>query len=130
MKNNPLPKPTESELDILQILWEFGPSTVRFVNDQLNKLKTTGYTTTLKIMQIMAEKGLVARELSGKTHIYEAVAKEEATQLQLLDRFVEKVFKGSAAKLMLQALGNKKSSPEEIKQIKKLLEDLENNKEL
>ncbi|WP_020528101.1 BlaI/MecI/CopY family transcriptional regulator [Flexithrix dorotheae] len=130
MKNNPLPKPTESELDILQILWEFGPSTVRFVNDQLNKLKTTGYTTTLKIMQIMAEKGLVARELSGKTHIYEAVAKEEATQLQLLDRFVEKVFKGSAAKLMLQALGNKKSSPKEIKQIKKLLEDLENNKEL
>ncbi|MBX2840850.1 MAG: BlaI/MecI/CopY family transcriptional regulator [Flammeovirgaceae bacterium] len=130
MKNNPLPKPTESELDILQILWEFGPSTVRFVNDHLNKLKETGYTTTLKIMQIMSEKGLVGRELSGKTHIYEAIAKEEATQIQLLDRFVDKVFKGSATKLMLQALGNKKSSPEEIQQIKKFLEDLENNKEL
>ncbi len=127
MKNNQLPKPTESELEILQLLWEFGPSTVRFVNDKLNSLKETGYTTTLKIMQIMFDKGLVDRERSGKTHIYQALAKEEDTQIELLDRFVDKVFKGSATKLMLQALGRKKSSPEELEQIRKLLDDMENN---
>ncbi|MDW7691561.1 BlaI/MecI/CopY family transcriptional regulator [Flammeovirgaceae bacterium SG7u.111] len=127
MKNNQLPKPTESELEILQLLWEFGPSTVRFVNDKLNSLKETGYTTTLKLMQIMFDKGLVDRERSGKTHIYEALAKEEDTQIELLDRFVDKVFKGSATKLMLQALGRKKASPEELEQIRKLLDDMENN---
>jgi len=125
MKNKPLVKPTESELEILQVLWEKGASTVRAVNDELNLKKEVGYTTTLKLMQIMTEKGLVKRDESGKTHIYHAVVAEADTQKQLLDKFMDTVFKGSAMKLVMQALGNKTSNAEELKQIRKMLDDME-----
>lgn len=124
-----LPKPTDSELEILQILWANGPSTVREVNDQLNELKETGYTTTLKHMQIMFDKGLVSRERNGKTHIYNAEVSEDDTQNALLDRFIDKVFKGSATSLMLQALGRKKASKEEIEEIQKILKKLDKDNE-
>ena len=120
-----LPKPTDSELEILQILWENSPRTVREVNDILNRKKETGYTTTLKLMQIMLEKGLVSREREGKTHLYTAIAKENDTQKELLDKFIDKVFQGSASKLMMQALGRKKPSAAEIKEIQEILKDLE-----
>lgn len=120
-----LPKPTDSELEILQILWENSPRTVREVNDILNKKKETGYTTTLKLMQIMLEKGLVSREREGKTHLYTAIAKENDTQKELLDKFIDKVFQGSASKLMMQALGRKKPSSAEIKEIQEILRGLE-----
>src|SRR5688572_33494304 len=93
-KNNPN-KPTESELEILQILWEHGPNTVRFVNDELSKSKETGYTTTLKLMQIMHEKGLVNRDEAARSHIYSAAITESATQKQLLDRFLDKIGRAS-----------------------------------
>jgi len=120
-----LPKPTDSELEILQVLWENSPRTVREVNEILNKKKETGYTTTLKLMQIMLEKGLVSREREGKTHLYTAIAKENDTQKELLDKFIDKVFQGSASKLMMQALGRKKPSAAEIKEIQEILKDLE-----
>ena len=122
-----LPKPTDSELGILQILWAQGACTVREVNDKLNENeeKEIGYTTTLKHMQIMFEKGLVSRSKSGKTHVYTAEVSEGDTQNALLDRFIDKVFKGSATSLMLQALGRKKASAEEIKEIKQILKELD-----
>jgi len=119
-------KPTDSELEILQLLWEQSPQTVREVNEKLSKTRETGYTTTLKIMQIMYEKGLVSRTKSGKTHLYTAAVNEEEAQSQLLDRFIDKVFKGSAARLMMQALGNKKTSEKELKEIREILQKIEN----
>ena len=113
-------KPTDSELEILQILWEHGPSSVRFVHDILAEEKSVGYTTTLKIMQIMADKGIVKRDTSSRTHIYEAAINEEQTQKQLLDKFVEGTFRGSAMKMVLSALGNNKASKEELAAIKDL----------
>ena len=94
-------KPTEAELEILQVLWQHGPSTVRFVNEQLSRHKETGYTTTLKFMQIMAEKGLVRRNEAQRTHVYQADASEEETQQRLLDRFLDTAFRGSAMKLVM-----------------------------
>lgn len=134
-------KPTESELEVLQVLWESGPSTVRQVNDQLNDPQTTarstrrstgaprevGYTTTLKIMQIMFEKGLVSREEDGRTHIYTATVSEQDTQSALLQQFVDATYRGSAMKLVMQALGNHEASPAEIDEIKMLLAQLEQN---
>lgn len=120
------PRPTEAELAILQIIWQAGPATVRQVNDVLNTQREVGYTTTLKLMQIMTEKGLLTREKSGKTHIYQAAAKREATQKVLLDRFLTNTFGGSAMQLVLQALGNGKTSPDEIEQIRAYLDQLEN----
>ncbi|MBK8969007.1 MAG: BlaI/MecI/CopY family transcriptional regulator [Saprospiraceae bacterium] len=134
-------KPTESELEVLQVLWESGPSTVRQVNDQLNDPQTTarstrrstgaprevGYTTTLKIMQIMFEKGLVSREEDGRTHIYTAAVSEQDTQSALLQQFVDATYRGSAMKLVMQALGNHEASPAEIDEIKMLLAQLEQN---
>lgn len=123
------PKPTESELEILQLLWENGSMTVRQVHDKLLAAqKVSGYTTSLKIMQIMFEKGLVSRERDGRSHIYTAVAEEKDTQRRLLSRFTDKVFKGSAMSLVMQALGNKKSSPEEIAEIRKMLDEIEKGK--
>lgn len=119
-------KPTEAELQILQVLWQHGPSTVRFINDKLNEEKKTGYTTTLKTMQIMFEKKLVVRNEESRTHVYEAGVKEEAVQKQLLDRFLDKTFRGSAMKLVMQALGNRKTSKRELDEIRKLLDQLEN----
>lgn len=128
MKNN-FPKPTESELQILQILWENGPSTVRFVSDKLNEMKTVGYTTALKLMQIMYEKELVKRNEDKRTHVYEAKVKEDSVQKQLLDGFLERAFNGSAMKLVMQALGNRKTSKKELDQIRDLLDELEKENE-
>ena len=128
MKKDAVPRPTEAELEILQILWKYGPCTVRYVNDQLNQKKTAGYTTTLKIMQLMFEKKLLDRDDSARSHLYRAVVKEKETQGLLLDRFLQTAFGGSALKLVMQALGNHKASKEEISQIRKLLDNLEGDK--
>lgn len=118
--------PTESELGILQILWENGPSTVRFVNEKLNECKEVGYTTTLKLMQIMADKKLAKRNTEGRTHIYEANVKKENVQKSLLDKFVNATFKGSAQQLVMQLLGNRKTSQEELDEIKAIIHKIEN----
>lgn len=125
MKNNS--KPTESELEILQVLWELGASTVRTVNEDLCKRKGTeiGYTTTLKFMQMMHEKGFISRNNDAKTHIYAAAIAESDTKKQLLDRFVDNVFRGSAMNLVMQALGGKKSNAEEITEIRRFLDEME-----
>lgn len=134
-------KPTESELEILQLLWELGPSTVRTVNEHLNNPlkpartgrrsvgppREVGYTTTLKIMQIMYEKGLVGRDEDGRTHIYSAAVSESETQSALLQQFVDAAYRGSAMKLVLQALGNHEASPSELDEIKALLAQIEQN---
>ena len=117
--------PTESELQILQILWEKGPSTVRTVNEEMNKEKETGYTTTLKLMQIMTEKELVSRDTSQRTHVYAANITEHDTQKDLLDSFVATTFKGSAMSMVMQALGNHRASKEELDAIKQLISKLE-----
>lgn len=121
----PPPKPTDSELEILQILWQHGPSTVRLVNEQLSERREVGYTTTLKIMQLMLEKGLVQRDDEGRSHVYRAAVREHDTQRVLLDRFLEATFGGSALKLVMQALGQRRTSPDELAQIRRLLNDIE-----
>jgi BlaI family penicillinase repressor len=118
-------KPTEGEMEILQVLWKKGNCTVREVHEHLNK-KDAGYTTTLKLMQIMLEKGLVKRDASSKTHIYTALINQEKTQQQLVNKMIDNVFNGSAARLVMQALGNKSASQEEIDLIKDYLNKLEN----
>jgi predicted transcriptional regulator len=117
--------PTESELEILQILWQHGPSSVRFVNELLNEKREVGYTTTLKIMQIMTEKGLVSRDTSSRTHVYDSVAKEKDTQTSLLDTFIEKTYRGSAMKLVMQALGQKKASADDLEKLKAIIDEIE-----
>lgn len=119
------PKPTESELEILNILWSRGASTVREVHEELEKTKEAGYTTTLKLMQIMHEKGLLKRDESSKSHIYTANISQETTQGQLVKRMIDNVFNGSAARLVMQALGNHKPSKQELSEIKKYLEEIE-----
>lgn len=119
------PKPTDSELEILQIIWENGPSTVRFVNEQLSKNRPVVYTTTLKFMQIMTEKGLLTRSTEKVSHVYDAKVTKSDMQRDLTDSFISKVFNGSAASLMLQALGSTKPSKTEMEKIKKLIEELE-----
>jgi len=121
-------KPTESELEILSILWKNGPSTVRMVNEEMNRIKSVGYTTTLKLMQIMNEKGMVGRDTEGRTHTYFAISRQEDAQKSMLDRLLETAFGGSASKLVLQALGNHKTSEEELNEIKALIERLEGGK--
>ncbi|MCX2492671.1 BlaI/MecI/CopY family transcriptional regulator [Pedobacter sp. PF22-3] len=122
---NNLPEPTKAELEILQVLWEFGPSTVRFVNDKLNEQREVNYTSTLKQMQILTEKGILKRDESQMKHIYIPVEAEEKTKVQLLDRFVNTLYKGSASKLMMQLLGNEKTSKKEIEEIKRLLDSMD-----
>lgn len=121
-------KPTESELEILSILWKKGPSTVRVVNEEMSRNKNVGYTTTLKLMQIMTEKGMLEREMDGRTHIYNVVAKQDDIQVRMLDRLLETAFGGSASKLVLQALGNHETSDEELQEIKALIKKLEEDK--
>jgi len=123
-----IPEPTKAELEILQVLWEYGPSTVRFVNDQLNEQREVNYTSTLKQMQIMAEKGILKRDESQMKHIYMPVEAEQKTKSYLLDRFVNTLYKGSAASLMMQLLGNHKASKEELAAIKELLKKTEQGK--
>jgi predicted transcriptional regulator len=129
MKEKSLHKPTEAELDTLRILWEHGPCTVRFVNDKLNEKKEVGYTTTLKIMQIMFEKNLLKRDESKRSHLYSPTLKEKETQSLLLDKFLQSAFGGSAMKLVMQALGNHKASKDEISRIREFLDNLENQGE-
>jgi predicted transcriptional regulator len=121
-------KPTESELEILQLLWKYGPRSVRELNDDLNKFKPVGYTTTLKILQIMAEKGLVTRIKDGRNHIYTAAVEQKAAQQQLLDKLLQGVFGGSAMKLVMQALGNHTASDEELDEIKNYIDKLKEEK--
>lgn len=119
-------EPTKSELEILQVLWEHGPSTVRFVNDKLNELKReVQYTSTLKLMQIMVEKAILNRDDSQMKHIYSAAAEETKTKGFLLDRFVDTLYNGSASSLMLQLLGNKKTSKKELDAIKDLIKKMD-----
>lgn len=117
------PRPTEAELAILRVLWDKGPSTVRQVNDVLSESRDTGYTTTLKLMQIMAEKGLVTRDEENRTHIYTARWSQDQTQRQLVSDLVDRAFGGSAAALVLQALSAHPASARELSEIQRLIDD-------
>ena len=118
-------EPTKTELEILQVLWSQGPSTVRFVNDRLNEQREVNYTSTLKTMQIMADKGLVVRDESRMKHIYHAAQEEQKTKDHLLDKFVESVYQGAAGKLVMQLLGNRPTSKEDLASIREILDRLE-----
>ena len=118
-------KPTGKELEILQILWRKGPSSVKDVHLALGGNPINGYTTILKVMQIMHEKGLLTRQKEGKLHLYKAVTSQETTNRQLVHKMIETVFQGSAAQLVLSALGNRKSTQEELDEIRKYLDKLE-----
>ncbi|NOT36331.1 MAG: BlaI/MecI/CopY family transcriptional regulator [Saprospiraceae bacterium] len=120
-------KPTISEMEILQVLWKTGPSTVKEINAILNEKKLRGYTTTLKIMQIMAEKGLLEREAQGKVHIYKSVYSEDIIKSSVLHTMVDNVFEGAAMQLVIQTLGNYRPSGEEINELKALLAQFEEN---
>ena len=117
-------KPTESELEILSILWDRKNASVRTVHEELSKTKDAGYTTTLKLMQIMFEKKLVTRDDSSKTHIYAPAVTREKTQNQFLNRIIDGLFAGSATELVLQALGNNNTSDAELDKIRQLIDDL------
>jgi len=122
INSNKFTEPTKSELEILQVLWKHGPSTVRFVNDTLNEMKrAVQYTSTLKLMQIMADKGMLTRDESSMKHIYHAAISEQKTKGALLEKFVDAMYEGSASSLMLQLLGNKKTSKKELQAIKDIL---------
>src|ERR1700712_5805337 len=116
-------KPTEGELEILRVIWDKGLASVRDVHEELAKTKDVGYTTTLKLMQIMHEKGLVKRDDTFKTHIYQAAVSKEKTQKHLLGKMIDGLFGGSSTQLVIQALGNHKASREELDEIQKLLND-------
>ena len=124
MARNKASGPTDKELAILSILWNKGPSTVRQVNEEMNKQQRTGYTTTLKLMQIMTEKGLVVRDDSKFQHIYRPAVSEEKTQKQVVGDLLEKVFSGSAEKLVMRALSAKKVSTKELAKIRKMLDEI------
>ena len=116
-------EPTKAELEILQVLWKHGPSTVRFVNEKLNEeRREVNYTSTLKLMQIMLDKGLLTRDDSSMKHVYAAAEDESKTKGFLLEKFVENLYDGSASNLMMQLLGNKKTSKKELDAIKALIE--------
>ncbi len=124
-QNKP-PEPTRSELEILQVLWKQGPSTVRQVNDVLNDQKrAVQYTSTLKLMQIMVEKGILERDESAMKHIYSAAVEERSFKGFLLERFVDSMYDGSASSLMMQLLGNKKTSKKELDAIRELLKKMD-----
>ena len=124
MTNSKNLKPTESELEILKILWARENATVREVHEELSKTKDSGYTTTLKLLQIMFEKGLVTRNDSNKTHIYTPAVSRQRTQKQFLDKMINTLFSGSSTQLVLQALGNQKASKDELEEIQKYLDNL------
>ena len=119
------PGPTGRELAILSVLWEKGPSTVREVHEALHQDVETGYTTTLKLMQIMVEKGLLVREDDGRRHIYRPASSEEKTQKQLVQDLLDRVFAGSAEKLVMRALSARKVDPAELKRIREMLDEME-----
>lgn len=128
MKKEAIIKPTESELEILNILWEKGPSTVKEVHEQLAATKNVGYTTTLKIMQIMLDKQLVTRDASSKIHIYQSAVDRTLAQGQMVQRLIETVFNGSAMQLVMQALGNHSATNDELDMIKEYLDKKAKNK--
>ncbi len=119
------PRPTEAELEILGILWKQGPSTVRAVHEEISRSPAVGYTTVLKLLQIMTEKGLVRRDETDRAHVYAASAPAERTQRRLVADLLDRAFAGSAARLVQQALSSRRASPEEIARIRELLDDLE-----
>ena len=125
MTKKRLPKPTDAELAILGVLWRRGPSTVREVFEEIGRPQAIGYTTILKLMQIMVEKGLLKRDDTERSHIYEAAVAEEVTQRQLVGHLLERAFSGSAQKLVLQALSSRKATREELADIRKLLDEME-----
>lgn len=126
--NRKVRKPTDAELEILQILWEIGPSTVRRVNDELNRIRKIGYTTTLKMMQIMLEKGMLSRNEDQRSHMYSALLNEKETQNLLLNKLVASAFGGSALKLVVSALGSGKTSKKELAKIKDFIDAIESRR--
>jgi len=122
-------EPTKSELEILQVLWKHGPSPVRRVMEELNKIRELNYTATLKLMQLMVDKGLLRRDESRMQHIYYPAGDEMETKGHLLDKFLDSVYDGSAERLLMQLASNKKTSSEDLKKMRLLLEQLENEKQ-
>lgn len=122
-------RPTDEELKVLKVLWEKKEATVREINEAINELqeKHTGYTTTLKIMQLMHGKGLLQRRKDGKSHIYHSLVDEQGTQSQMINNLMDQVFQGSASKLVLRALGSRRASQEDLDEIRKFLEQLDKN---
>ena len=120
-------KPTEKELEILQIVWDKGPVSVKDVHDALGGEEANGYTTILKMMQIMHDKGILVRQKLGKMHLYHTAQAQENVRGQMVEHFIQNVFKGSAMQLVMSALGNSSSSKEELEEIRKYLDKLENN---
>jgi predicted transcriptional regulator len=125
MADKPLPRPTDAELAILRVLWDRGASTVREVHDSLSHTHDTGYTTVLKLLQIMIDKGLVVRDESQRAHVYEARLSEQRTQRQLLGDLMDRAFNGSPAKLVMQALTGRKATAAELHEIRQLLNEIE-----
>ncbi len=128
MENKKNFKPTESELEILAVLWKNQHATVRTVHEVLTKTKEAGYTTTLKLMQIMHEKGLVTRNTESKTHIYTPAIDKQKTQLQIVNKMISSLFAGSPADMVMQALGGNRTTVAELKQIEELIEILKAKK--
>jgi len=116
------PRPTQAELEILRVLWRLGPSSVRDLHESLNGVRPMGYTTVLKLLQIMIAKGLTTRDESGRTHVYRAAMAEEETQRQLVTDLLERAFGGSASRLIQQALESKRATPEEMAEIRRLID--------
>ena len=130
MNRSSAPRPTDAELAILRILWDRGPSTVRQVHEILGQERTAAYTTALKLLQIMTEKGLVERDERDRTHIYRARLSEETTQRQLVRDLVDRAFGGSSSKLVMQALATKRASADELKDIRKAIDSARNEREV
>jgi predicted transcriptional regulator len=128
MQSSPTHKPTESELSILKILWDKGQASVREVHETLSEHKISGYTTTLKLMQIMFEKGIVTRDASSKVHIYRPNITKENTQQQLVGKMITNLFGGSSSQLVLQALGNHQPNDAELAEIEAMIAQLKKNK--
>ena len=125
MARRATPRPTDAELAILDVLWRRGPATVREVTDELSASRATGYTTALKLLQIMTEKGLVRRDESQRAHLYHPIVARAETQRRLVKDLVERAFEGSAMQLVQRALAARRASPEELAQIRKLLDEME-----
>ena len=125
MKAPKLPKPTDAEIDILNIIWDHGAATVRQVHDRLSVTKPSQYTTTLKLMQILAEKGLLLRDQSERSHVYRASLAREQLQRDVAGYLLQRVFRGSARSLLVGALAAKRTSPEELADLRKMLDDYE-----
>jgi predicted transcriptional regulator len=130
MSRNTAPRPTDAELAILRVLWERGPSTVRQVHDVLLRERATAYTTALKLLQIMTEKGLVRRNESDRTHVYQARLTQVQTQRQLVRDLLDRAFGGSATKLVVQALAARRATPEELTEIRNLIEATRDSREV